>query len=195
MKLLYIKSDEITNETCDFFIKYFENSIHKYQGHTVGGLNLNIKKDMECTIYNSSESQMYIDNLHNIIFKNVEIYMKENNISFKNIPFYELNDFFIKKYIKNEGKFEYHDDFFINEKSVRIITYLFYLNDVEEGGETEFLGSYKIKPEKGKMIIFPCSWTFPHSGKIPISNDKYIISGWLHVDTKDYDKLCQWESV
>jgi hypothetical protein len=150
---------------------------------------------MECTIYNCSESKTYIDSLRSAIYTNVEIYMKENNISFKNIHFYELNNFFIKKYIKNDGKFEYHHDFVVENNSVRIITYLFYLNDVEEGGETEFLGTYKVKPEKGKMIIFPCSWTFPHSGKMPISNDKYIISGWLHVDIKDYNKLYPCESV
>jgi hypothetical protein len=59
---------------------------------------------------------------------------------------------------------------------------MWYLNDVHEGGETEFFGSYLIKAEIGKMIIFPSDWMFPHCGKTPISNDKYVLTGWLYVD-------------
>ena len=90
--------------------------------------------------------------------------------------------FMIQKYDKNVGKYTYHNDFHIDYilKSYRIITFLWYLNDVSEGGETEFWGNYKIKPEAGKLILFPATWTFPHTGKMPLSNDKYIITGWLY---------------
>jgi hypothetical protein len=90
--------------------------------------------------------------------------------------------FMIQKYEKNVGKYTYHNDFHIDyiSKSYRIITFLWYLNDVDEGGETEFWGNYKIKPEAGKLILFPATWTFPHTGKMPLSNDKYIITGWLY---------------
>lgn len=195
MKYIYVKEKALEEDTCNYFINYFETNKLKHSGKTCGGLDLNFKKSIETTIFPSSKSNYYIDLFRNIIRKNVEIYMKENNITYKKIPFYEYNNLFIKKYVKNEGKFEYHNDFSITDKSVRIITYLFYLNNVEEGGETEFLGDFKVKPEKGKMIIFPCSWTFPHSGKIPISNDKYIISGWLYIDIENLSKLHNLESV
>ena len=39
-----------------------------------------------------------------------------------------------------------------------------------------------IKPEAGKLLLFPASWTFPHCGQMPISHDKYIITGWLCED-------------
>ena len=67
-------------------------------------------------------------------------------------------------------------------KSYRAITYLWYLNDVEEGGETVFFGDYKIKPRTGTLIFFPASWCYPHTGKMPISSNKYIITGWLYVN-------------
>ena len=57
-----------------------------------------------------------------------------------------------------------------------------YLNDVEDGGETEFCGDFTIRPEVGKLIFFPASWCYPHRGKMPISGDKYIITGWLHIN-------------
>ena len=68
-----------------------------------------------------------------------------------------------------------------DKQQYRVITFLWYLNTVEEGGETELLGSVNIKPERGKLLLFPASWTFPHRGKMPISHDKYIVTGWFHV--------------
>ena len=88
----------------------------------------------------------------------------------------------IQKYKKFQGKYTYHHDFYndYESKRHRTVTYLWYLNDVEEGGETEFWGSYNIKPKKGKLIFFPATWCFPHRGKMPISSDKYIITGWFY---------------
>ena len=51
---------------------------------------------------------------------------------------------------------------------------------MDEGGETQFWDNYKVKPQKGKLVLFPASWTYPHSGLMPISHDKYIITGWIY---------------
>jgi hypothetical protein len=56
---------------------------------------------------------------------------------------------------------------------------MWYLNDVEEGGETVFEG-FIIKPKIGSMLVFPPLWLFPHRGNPPISNTKYILSTYLH---------------
>jgi hypothetical protein len=56
------------------------------------------------------------------------------------------------------------------------------LNDVYEGGETEFVDGTLIKPERGKLIIFPAYWNYHHQGRPPISNTKYIVTGWILVD-------------
>mgnify|MGYP003351836575 CR=1 FL=1 len=57
--------------------------------------------------------------------------------------------------------------------------YLMYLNDVEEGGETEFLYYPKrIKPKKGTLIMWPAGFTHTHRGNPPISNEKYIVATW-----------------
>ena len=62
--------------------------------------------------------------------------------------------------------------------STRIIAWMVYLNDVAEGGETEFLyQKYKIKPTKGTVVIWPGSYTHVHRGNPPMS-DKYIATGW-----------------
>ena len=55
---------------------------------------------------------------------------------------------------------------------------MIYLNDVEEGGETEFLyQKRKFKPEKGTVMVWPGAYTHLHRGNPPMS-DKYIATGW-----------------
>jgi hypothetical protein len=62
----------------------------------------------------------------------------------------------------------------------RVMLVILYLNDVEEGGETEFLYQRKrIKPKKGTLLICPAGYTHTHRGNTPFSNDKYILTTWL----------------
>jgi hypothetical protein len=62
----------------------------------------------------------------------------------------------------------------------RILAFMAYLNDVAEGGETEFLYQRcRFKPEKNTMLVWPAQFTHVHRGNPPLSNDKYIITGWV----------------
>ena len=64
----------------------------------------------------------------------------------------------------------------------RILAWTIYLNDVEEGGETEFLyQSERVKPVKGRTLIFPAGFMHTHRGNPPISNEKYILTGWFNL--------------
>jgi hypothetical protein len=61
----------------------------------------------------------------------------------------------------------------------RIGTYILYLNDVTDGGETEFLYlSKRISPKKGRLIIFPPNYPWAHRGNPPLTETKYILTGW-----------------
>ena len=62
----------------------------------------------------------------------------------------------------------------------RVMLALLYLNDVEDGGETEFLyQSIRIKPKKGTLILCPGGFTHTHRGNPPLSNEKYIVTTWI----------------
>jgi hypothetical protein len=64
--------------------------------------------------------------------------------------------------------------------SRRIAAYVLYLNDVPEGGETEFLYQQKrIPPSEGTLVIFPASYTHTHRGNPPLRGVKYIMTGWI----------------
>ena len=56
------------------------------------------------------------------------------------------------------------------------IQVIFYLNTLQEnqGGCTEFIDGKRVRPETGKVLIYPCSWTFPHKGGEVLYGYKYI---------------------
>ena len=62
--------------------------------------------------------------------------------------------------------------------SNRLLAFILYLNDVDEGGETEFLYYPKrVKPKTGTVVLWPAAFTHAHRGNPPISNCKYILTG------------------
>ena len=61
-----------------------------------------------------------------------------------------------------------------------LLAFMVYLNDVDEGGETEFLYQHvRIKPEEGKFTICPTAWTHAHRGNPPLNGTKYIATAWV----------------
>lgn len=68
------------------------------------------------------------------------------------------------------------------EDSRRVLSWLVYLNDIEEGGETELLHqSVRIKPKMGRIVIFPAGFPYVHRGNPPLKDNKYILTSWILV--------------
>lgn len=200
-KYIYLNKHSLAPEVCLDIIQLYENEkpTSKYEGLTLSGVNKTIKDTVDFSIPLNDEKwykyhkllnnelkinlKKYISNLNNNEeFKNIDQLSKKTYIFFENEKI-STNIFMVQKYTKNIGKYIYHNDFRIDlaEKKYRVITFLWYLNTVEEGGETAFEEDLKIKPETGKLLFFPASWTYPHAGKMPISSDKYIITGWIYI--------------
>jgi hypothetical protein len=189
------KPNSLSCDTCDKIVNIFEKFKDKhYKG--LAGKNLNLNKSVKNTIdlnifeiLDYDEESIKIKNiLMNEISNNLNGYLNyvDPTLTLANIYKHELSydTFLIHKYIKNTGRFTYHNDFsiLIKDNKYRVLNFMWYLNDVSIGGETEFFGYYKIKPEIGKMIMFPSDWFFPHCGKVPISNDKYVLTGWIYIN-------------
>ena len=66
-----------------------------------------------------------------------------------------------------------------------------YLNDVSDGGETEFFHQkLKVKPVKGKTVLWPTDFTHLHRGITSPTEDKYIATGWFNfLDAIDVSKM------
>tara|TARA_R100001463_G_scaffold2852_1_gene11783 strand:+ start:616 stop:1365 length:750 start_codon:yes stop_codon:yes gene_type:complete len=100
---------------------------------------------------------------------------------FNNAVMLDPHSILVKKYNKGDGYFNWHMDtsHIAARNQSRCLITMWYLNDVEEGGETEFKHfKTKIKPQKGSLVVFPASWQWLHRGKQPESNDKYILNLW-----------------
>ena len=82
----------------------------------------------------------------------------------------------------NPGEhYHWHIDGGSHDFSQRQLVAVWYLNDVPgPGGETEFLyQDVSIKPEAGKLILFPPFWTHEHRGVTLEQGVKYIATTWV----------------
>lgn len=84
------------------------------------------------------------------------------------------------------GYFYYHSEFYPHPRDPgqdslhRVLLWMFYLNDVVAGGETEFYYQQRaIKPRQGTLVIAPAFFTHTHRGNRAESGDKYILTSWL----------------
>jgi len=62
----------------------------------------------------------------------------------------------------------------------RTLFYIFYLNDIADGGETSFYyQERKVEARRGRLVISPAGFTHTHKGEVPHSDDKYILASWI----------------
>ncbi|MBL4711416.1 MAG: 2OG-Fe(II) oxygenase [Gammaproteobacteria bacterium] len=77
--------------------------------------------------------------------------------------------------------YHWHIDGGSHEFANRQLVAIWYLNDVAgPGGETEFsFQNIKVKPEVGKLCLFPPFWTHEHRGVTLEQGVKYIATTWV----------------
>lgn len=77
--------------------------------------------------------------------------------------------------------FHWHVDSGSHSFADRQLVAIWYLNDVPgPGGETEFRHQdIRVKPEAGKLLIFPPFWTHEHRGVTLEAGIKYIATTWI----------------
>jgi hypothetical protein len=81
---------------------------------------------------------------------------------------------------EKDGFYGYHEDSNMYNCN-RFMVAIWYLNDGFKGGETEFqYQQVKIKPEAGKLVVFPPWWTHRHRGCPVEYGTKYITTTWLN---------------
>lgn len=90
------------------------------------------------------------------------------------------SDLVMKRYRPGwQEQFQLHFDA-IHHLANRYLVLLWYLNDVDGGGETRFPQlELAICPRAGRLLMFPPYWMYQHEGAPPLSGDKYIISTYL----------------
>lgn len=92
-----------------------------------------------------------------------------------------IKHFKIQKTDPGQGFHGWHHEATDPLSSQRVAVFNLYLNDIDEGGETEFLYQRKrVSPKEGRMAFWPAGYTHPHRGNPPLGDDaKYIVTGWV----------------
>lgn len=173
--------DALSHQECDAIISHFDATKEKeridhYGYPTFTQVNLNLSLPV-MSRYLTSITAEVLEEYKNY-YKNVTEYLP---------PFKKLESFRVKRYNCNSGdRFDMHVDVASTPASPRALSFLYYLNDDFEGGETHFEGWPPIVPQKGTVLVFPPYWMFPHAGLPVITGTKYIMSTYLHVyDQRD----------
>jgi hypothetical protein len=174
--------NNLDHETCINIIERFEKDTRIYPGVTGGGVNLNVKNTKDLFISTLKEWS----DVDKILCQQLNIGLQKYLNVLRNMCDHLWFDSSIKdigyqvqRYKKRDGFYSWHNDFLTYPNNdYRVITFIWYLNDVNEGGETYFLNG-KIIPQRGKLVLFPATWNYLHKGNMPISNDKYIVTGWF----------------
>lgn len=167
----------LRNDWCDSVVSIYEENIDKSKTRQETEDTLTIHKQ------DSHLGMRYPEEIVIDFYKKLEECLHDYNKKYNCIP-EGLNghflDFKVQKTLPTEGYHIWHNENSGERVSDRFAVWTAYLNDVEEGGETEFLHqSYRLKAKKGTVCIFPAGYTHLHRGNPPLSGAKYIVTGWF----------------
>ena len=188
---IWTRQNALTKEFCESIIHKFEDSVDDQKvGRTMGGVHQEFKKSTDIFVTHAPNWQEEQRILHNTVTLNLSKY--GNHVLNSYLPRGHAVDILGEhQYFstghqlqksncgEDPGFYTWHTDSLSCSQYHRSFTYIFYLNDVKKGGETEFINGTKVKPQQGKLLIFPATLTYVHRGVPPVSNDKYISVGWF----------------
>ena len=169
---------------CDRFIDYFNNNKALHGAGMVYSTKAEIdtkQKDSTDIILNLQDDKekcdVLVDYEKELIIA-LEKYKKEFpsiNLGQKWGIFEPLN---IQYYKPGQGFKSWH--FERSQKgNNRMLVWMTYLNDVDDGG-TEFLYQNYISPaKKGLTLFWPVDFTHTHRGVVSNTKEKYIVTGWF----------------
>lgn len=177
--LIHVYENALEPDICDFLIALFEQSVDNQERHDNEGK----PNFIQFNLTENREISQEVNQVHNHIIKKVFEYRDKYYEFIDDRVFpkdHAFEQFRIKKYNPGgEDRFDTHVDVVDYGTSRRFLSFLWYLNDVESGGNTVFK-DLSISPKRGTLMMFPPLWMYPHRGEPPISGPKYIMSAYLH---------------
>lgn len=192
-----VKDNVFTKEYCQELVEFFENNPqYRHKGESMGGLDTDIKDTTDLNMFYRPE---LMEKYGSFILGKFNEVVEEllSQLPFQNVfpavrrVFNDDTEYTtcqIQKYEKGTGHYNaYHYETDSYGTTPRLFVFILYLNDVEEGGETELMYEKSFtKPKAGRVLVHPAGYPFVHRGLTPISDDKYIITTWLAYSEQDY---------
>jgi len=177
----------ITKEECNKAIKLYEDQ-NKFNNtiNRIGTEDSSILQKQDQQFFATEETlDFWWTPLKSLIF-NFDVAFKHYEKNVGALDTYGIDNFHytqlkIQKTLPTEGYHVWHIEHGKGwEQEPRAFVYTVYLNDIEEGGETEFLHfSKRVKPKTGRIVIWPAGFPYVHRGNPPLSGEKYILTSWM----------------
>lgn len=176
----------LSPEECQVYIDYFEKlkTLNLTVNRQRSGEGFAHHRNDEAAFLMQNEILVRIDNPLNNSFldkfwKFYELYSERYSILHETQK-HTIYSIKIQKTLPGQGYHVWHFESHQKINAGRILAFTVFLNDVNEGGETEFLyQQLRVKPTAGKLLIWPAGFTHTHRGNPPISDIKYILTGWV----------------
>ena len=167
---------------CDNMVERFEQQTEEQYEGRVGsdvGENTTLKKTTDLVVSGKAHWKDVDNNLFRSLGLAVREFQKEHGY-FANMQQFKDMGYNLQRYQPGEY-YHWHVDADNPQLANRQLVAIWYLNDVEgEGGETEFAyQGVKVRPEKGKLILFPPFWTHEHRAVKLEEGIKYIATTWI----------------
>ena len=177
---IFEKHKALDEEFCTRTIERFEAHKEDHYEGRIGQLanqDDSIKQSTDIVVSGKS----HWEDVDSILFKSLGAAIREfrNQFPYFSGSFKDMGYGLQRTY---PGEFyHWHIDGGSHDFSHRQLVAIWYLNDVEgPGGETEFLfQNVTIKPEQGKLLLFPPFWTHEHRGVKLEAGVKYIATTWV----------------
>ena len=176
---IFEKRNALPLDICNEMIRRFEQCAdEQYEGRLgqQAGKDRSIKKSTDLVVSGKPHWQ----DIDRELFRSLGLAIQEFRETY---PFFKgpFKDSGYAIQRTNPGEhYHWHIDGGSHEFSQRQLVAVWYLNDVAgPGGETEF--SYqdvRIRPEAGKLLLFPPFWTHEHRGTTLRQGVKYIATTW-----------------
>ncbi len=186
--MIYEKKNTLDKEVCDGMISWYENKVST--GNTKKNYTNTSKfgrKDSSISLCQQFDSfKPFYNKINSIIHEHVEKYFKKWRIE-GNTNNYNITGYKLQKSTKGGGFTTWHSELDILRLSPidffkscrRFGVWMVYLNNTDSG-YTDFMHQkLSVKPETGKLVIWPAYFTHTHRANPDLKEDKYIITGWL----------------
>lgn len=186
METAFLRCYSIDKAVCDRIIEYYEDPrTPRNLNEFWSGYHPDVKEPIDSHLEGPLKT-LYAESLQ----KCIDEYRKEYTFCDMIEPWAVREPIVVHKYLPGQYYKNWHCERDEGGSLIgqRVLVFMTYLNDVNDGGETEwYYQNLKIKPEKGKTIIWPAEWTHTHRG-LESSETKYIVTGWLSFIPRDCNR-------
>ena len=182
MDYIFEIDDALSKDFCEDIISHFEQSEEKECVNTF------FKKTLDLVLADPVVTRDWMDVINKVCTRvqsslvEYADYLNDEGLDICGVLSLTLKSNIVKipeiQKTEKNGFYKWH----IDAGDDRCLTYILYLNDIEEGvgGTTEFLCGTNIQPKAGKLLLFPASFTYLQRETKLQEGNKYIITGFTH---------------